>query len=163
MSQEEMVLEEIYRAIINAIEAKLYKIGSVIDADAGREMMRPNRYGGKYIYDKGDFYNNAGYLVNMERDGMTLRVGSNVAHEPYVLGGKVPSWTPIAPLKAWVERKGLAWVDKGGKPLTTMQMAFMIQAKIKAIGIEARNVYATVIQNREEWIEKELNSIEVRL
>ena len=80
--------------------------------------------------------------------GMTLRVGSNVKHEPFVLGGKVPSWTPIAPLKSWVERKGLSWTDKkSGKLLTVEQIAHMIQAKIKREGIAARNVFAQVIAN----------------
>ncbi len=151
-------MAEIYRAIIAALEGALHRIGSVIDADARKEIIRQN------IIDKGDFLGNAGYLVQMNAEGMTLRVGSNVKHEPYVLGGKVPSWTPIAPLKAWVERKGLAWVDQeSGKALSVEQMAYLIRGKIKREGIAARNVYETVLQNREQWIFEQLNGIEVRV
>lgn len=151
-------MREIYRAIYNALESKMHLIGSVIDGEARREILAEK------IYDKGDFYANAGYLVESDNEGLTLRVGSNVAHEPFVLGGKVPSWTPIAPLKAWVERKSLGWVDqKSGKPLSVEQMAYMIRGKIRREGIEARNVYATVLERREEWIYGQLNSIEVAL
>lgn len=149
---------EIYKAIYAALESRVYLIGSVIDADARREIIAQK------IYDKGDFYDNAGYLVENQPGALVLRVGSNVRHEPFVLGGKVPSWTPIAPLKAWVERKGLAWTDKkSGKLLTIEQMAYMIRGKIRREGIPARNVYETVIKNREQWIYEQLDSIEVKL
>ncbi|OPZ49207.1 MAG: hypothetical protein BWY95_00236 [Bacteroidetes bacterium ADurb.BinA104] len=152
------IMIEIYRAIYSALESKMHLIGSVIDRDARREIMAQN------IYDKGDFYNNAGYIVEKDNTGMTLRVGSNVKHELYVLGGKVPSWTPIAPLISWVQRKGLAWVDKKtGAQLKVEQMAYMIRGKIRREGIAARNVYETVLQNKEAWIFEQLNSIEVRI
>ncbi len=154
----EEIMREIMIAIFAALEGKMHLIGSVIVADAGREAMSQR------IYDKGDFYGNMGYLVNTDSAGMVLRVGSNVRHEPYVLGGKVPSWTPIAPLKAWVERKGLSWTDKkSGKLLTVEQIAYMIRAKIKREGIAARNIFETVINNREQWIYEQLNNIEVTL
>jgi hypothetical protein len=157
MSPEELMVE-IYRAIYTALESRLHLIGSVIDADSRKEILT------QQIYDKGDFYGNTGYVVETNDSGMTLRVGSNVKHEPFVLGGKVPSWTPIAPLKSWVERKGLSWTDKkSGKLLTVEQIAYMIQAKIKREGIAARNVFAQVIANREQWIYQQLNSIEVSL
>lgn len=152
------LMREIYQAIYAALERRVHIIGNVIDADARREIMAQK------IYDKGDFYDNAGYLVQTTSDGMILRVGSNVKHEPYVLGGKVPSWTPIAPLIAWVQRKGLAWTDKKtGKQLKIEQMAYMIRGKIRREGIAARNVYETVIKNREAWIYQQLDSIEVSL
>jgi hypothetical protein len=152
------LMTEIYRAIYNALEGKLHLIGSVIDRDARREILE------QQIYDKGDFYTNAGYIVENRADGLSLRVGSNVKHEPYVLGGKEPSWTPIKPLIGWVERKGLSWVDKkSGKQLKVEQMAYMIRSKIKREGIAGRNVYETVIQNQEAWIFEQLNSIEVRI
>lgn len=152
------LMAEIYRAIFNALESKMHLIGSVIDGEARREILE------KEIYDKGDFYANAGYVVESDANGMTLRVGSNVKHEPFVLGGKTPSWTPIKPLIAWVERKGLSWADKKtGKALKVEQMAYMIRAKIKAVGIDARNVYETVLQNKEAWIYEQFNSIEVRI
>ena len=99
------IMREIYLAIYAALESRLHLIGSVIDADSRKEILA------KQIYDKGDFYGNTGYLVETSPDAMILRVGSNVKHEPFVLGGKVPSWTPIAPLIAWVERKHLSWTD----------------------------------------------------
>jgi hypothetical protein len=152
------LIAEIYRAIYTALESRLHLIGSVIDADSRKEILAQN------IYDKGDFYRNAGYLVETLPSGMTLRVGSNVKHEPFVLGGKVPSWTPIAPLIAWVERKHLAWTDKEtGKQLTIAEIAYLIRGKIKREGIPARNIFAEVITNREQWIYEQLKSIEVKL
>ena len=149
---------EIYRAIYAALESRLHLIGSVIDADARKEILA------QQIYDKGDFYGNTGYLVETTDTAMILRVGSNVKHEPYVLGGKVPSWTPIAPLIGWVERKHLSWTDKEtGKALTVAEIAYLIRGKIKREGIAARNVFALVIANREQWIYQQLNDIEVSL
>jgi hypothetical protein len=158
MTDIEQTMLEIFRAIYAALESRLHLIGSVIDADARREILAQN------IYDKGDFYANAGYLVRSTDTGMLLNVGSDVEHDPYVLGGKVPSWTPIAPLIAWVERKGLSWADKTtGKQLTVLQMAYMIRSKILREGIAPRNVYATIITNREQWIYQQINSIEVSI
>ena len=156
-SPEELMIE-IYRAIYSALESRLHLIGSVIDADSRKEILA------QQIYDKGDFYGNTGYLLQTTDSAMILRVGSNVRHEPFVLGGEVPSWTPIAPLIAWVERKHLSWTDKEtGKALTVAEIAYLIRGKIKREGIAARNVFAQVIANREQWIYQQLNSIEVSL
>ena len=156
-SPEELMIE-IYRAIYTALESRLHLIGSVVDAESRREILA------QQIYDKGDFYGNTGYLVETSPSAMILRVGSNVKHEPFVLGGKVPSWTPIAPLIAWVERKHLSWTDKEtGKALTVARIAYLIRGKIKREGIVARNVFAQVIANREQWIYQRLNDIEVSL
>jgi len=156
-SPEELMIE-IYRAIYAALESRLHLIGSVIDADSRKEILA------QQIYDKGDFYGNTGYLVETNPSAMILRVGSNVKHEPFVLGGKVPSWTPIAPLIAWVERKHLSWTDKEtGKALTVTEIAYLIRGKIKREGIAARNIFADVIANREQWIYQQLNDIEVSL
>ena len=152
------LMREIYRAIYAALESRLHLIGSVIDAESRKEILA------QQIYDKGDFYGNTGYLVETSPDAMILRVGSNVRHEPFVLGGKVPSWTPVAPLIAWVERKHLSWTDKDtGKLLTVAEIAYLIRGKIKREGIAARNVFAQVIANREQWIYQQLNDIEVSL
>lgn len=152
------VMVEVYRAIYSALESRLHLIGSVIDAESRKEILT------QQIYDKGDFYGNTGYLLQTTDTAMILRVGSNVRHEPYVLGGKVPSWTPIAPLIAWVERKHLSWTDKEtGKALTVAEIAYLIRGKIKREGIAARNVFASVIANREQWIYQQLNDIEVSL
>ncbi len=156
-SPEELMIE-IYQAIYTALESRLHLIGSVIDADSRKEILA------QQIYDKGNFYGNTGYLLQTTDTAMILRVGSNVKHEPFVLGGKVPSWTPIAPLIAWVERKHLSWTDKEtGKALTVAEIAYLIRGKIKREGIAARNVFAQVISNREQWIYQQLNDIEVSL
>jgi hypothetical protein len=156
-SPDELMIE-IYRAIYSALESRLHLIGSTIDADSRREILA------QQIYDKGDFYGNTGYLLQTTDTAMILRVGSNVKHEPFVLGGKVPSWTPITPLIAWVERKHLSWSDKEtGKALTVAEIAYLIRGKIKREGIAARNVFASVISNREQWIYQQLNDIEVSL
>ncbi len=156
-SPDELMIE-IYRAIYSALESRLHLIGSTIDADSRKEILA------QQIYDKGDFYGNTGYLLQTTDTAMILRVGSNVKHEPFVLGGKVPSWTPIASLIAWVERKHLSWTDKEtGKALTVAEIAYLIRGKIKREGIAARNVFASVIANREQWIYQQLNDIEVSL
>ncbi len=150
--------QEILRAIFKAIESRLHRIGSVIEGEARRLILQQN------IKDKGDFLQNTGYAIQIGSNSIDLAVGSNVPHEQYVLGGKVPSWTPIEPLKAWVERKGLAWVDKKTeKQLSIEQMAFMIRSKIKREGIPERNVFAVVIKNKQQWIYNQLDSIEVVL
>ena len=152
------LMREIYLAIYAALESRLHLIGSMIDADARKDILA------QQIYDKGDFYGNTGYLIETSPLAMILRVGSNVRHEPFVLGGKMPSWTPIAPLIAWVERKHLSWTHKEtGKALTVAEIAYLIRGKIKREGIAARNVFAEVIANREQWIYQQLNDIEVSL
>ncbi len=149
---------EILRAIYSAIESKLHLIGSVIEGKTRRLILE------KGIKDRGDFYQNTSYAVNFNNSSIDLAVGSNVPHEQYVLGGKVPSWTPIQPLKDWVARKGLDWVDKiTGEQLTIENIAYMIRAKIKRQGVPERNVFAEVIHNQEKWIFDQLDSIEVVL
>ncbi len=74
------IMVEVYRAIYSALESRLHLIGSVIDADSRKEILT------QQIHDKGDFYGNTGYIVETSDSGMTLRVGSNVKHEPFVWG-----------------------------------------------------------------------------
>lgn len=155
-SVDEM-MTAIYRAIYTALESRLHLIGSTIDGDARREILAQN------IYDKVTSMAIPAIWWKLP-DSMILHVGSNVKHEPFVLGGKVPSWTPIAPLIAWVERKHLSWTDKKtGLELTIEEIAYLIRGKIKREGIAARNIFAEVLANREQWIYQQLNSIEVRL
>jgi hypothetical protein len=73
------IMVEVYRAIYSALESRLHLIGSVIDADSRKEILT------QQIYDKGDFYGNTGYVVETDDSGMTLRVGSNVRHEPFAI------------------------------------------------------------------------------
>jgi len=77
-SPEELMIQ-IYRAIYAALESRLHLIGSVIDADSRKEILT------QQIYDKGDFYGNTGYVVETNDSGMTLRVCSNVKHEPFAI------------------------------------------------------------------------------
>jgi hypothetical protein len=162
---EDDIMREVFRAILDVLESTLYRIGSVIDGDARKSMLRDVETNGqthKYIYDKGDMFNNAAYVVTRTETGLDLRVGSNVKHEPFVLGGKVSSWTPLDPLKSWVERKGLTWTDKkSGKALSIDSMACIIRAKIKREGIAARDVYKTIITNRQGWIIEQLDHLAV--
>ena len=69
----------------------------------------------------------------------------------------------MQPLKEWVERKRLSWLDKKGKPLDYEQIVYMIRAKIKREGIPARNVFAEVIKNKQQWIYEQLDSMQVNL
>ncbi len=155
------LMSEIYRAIFTAIKQRAHLIGNVIVGKTKQEILDQE------IKDKGDFYRNTEYRVIENDDTVTLFVGSNVKHEPYVLGGKVPSWTPLKPLMAWVERKDLGWVHESGKKkgekMTIEEMAYLIRGKIKREGIEERNVFAEVIKNQESWIHDQLNSIEAVL
>jgi len=148
---------EVIRAIDKAMEKALHHIGSVIDGEA-REAILAQK-----IYDKGDYYRNTTYIVRGGFPRYEVRFGSNVRHEPYVLGGKEPSWTPFAPIKSWVERKGLSWVDKRGKVLNVNEIAWMIIYKIKRNGIKGRNVYETIMKNREKWIYQRLRMVKVEL
>lgn len=158
MMDEAELMRTIYQAIMAALESCLYRIGATVEGEARHLTLEEK------IYDQGDFYNNIGYLVAAVQDGLTLTVGSRVRHEPFVLGGKVPSWTPIEPLKAWVERKHLQWVDrKTGAQLTIEQIAYLIRGKIRREGIAARNIFANILDNRESWIFEQLNNLQVTL
>ena len=67
------IMIEVYRAIYSALESRLHLIGSVIDADSRKEILTQQIYG------------NTGYVVETDDSGMTLRVGSNVKHEPFAI------------------------------------------------------------------------------
>lgn len=144
-----------YERMMDAIEACLYRIGAVVEGDSRHEALAVG------LEAEGDFYQALAYLVSKEPYGLLLTVGSDVPYEPYVLGGKIPSWTPIEPLKAWVERKKLSWLDDNKNPLSTNQMAYIIRAVIKRRGIPARNIFKTVMDKKASWITAELNKIEV--
>ncbi len=155
------LMNEIYRAIHASVIQRAHLIGNVLVAKSKQKILDDG------IMDKGDFYRNAEYRVIRKGNEINLHVGSNVAHEPYVLGGKVPSWTPLEPLKSWIERKDLGWKHESGKhkgeDMTIEEMAYLIRGKIKREGIEERNVFAEVIKNAQEWIFDQLDSIEVVL
>jgi hypothetical protein len=163
---ESEIMREIFRAILDVIESTLHRIGSVINGEARKAMLAEVTTNGqthKYIYDKGDMFRNATYVVVRTETGLSLKVGSNVKHESFVLGGKVPSWTPLDPLKSWVERKGLTWTDKqSGKALSIDSIAYIIRRKIKREGIAARDIYTTIFTNRQSWIIDQLEHVVVK-
>lgn len=154
MDSFEQIEMEVLKAIYAAFESRMHEIGSVLTAEAKNTILEQK------IYDKGDFYRNTAYMIRQLRSGIELRTGSNVKHEPFVLGGKEPSWTPYEPIRAWVERKGLNWVDEEGNEMTVRQMAWAIIHKIKREGIPGRNVFQEVIKNRQNWIYDRLSAIE---
>ena len=142
--------KRIYDEIIKA----LYEIGYTITGDAKRMCFE------KKIYAFGDFERNIKPVVSGNLSaGMRLQVGSNVAHEPYVLGGKQPSWTPFVPILAWVEKKGLEWVDKRKKVMTAEQIAWTIIHFIKREGIPARNIFAEILTDRKSYVMNRLQRI----
>jgi len=140
-------MQDVWSMIRTEIEKALHAIGSTLVKDAKQIILDKN------IKDRGDFYRNTAYVVSGSIESrMKLQFGSNVSHEPYVLGGKEPSWTPLAPIVGWVERKGLSWTSKQGNVLTVEQMAWMIIRKIKREGIAARNIFADILKDRESFI-----------
>ncbi len=150
----EPIFADIYRAVEDAIRRRLELIGVALDGKA-RTLARDEQ-----IRDKGDFIAHMGYSIRKDSKGFLLQIGSNAAHADYVLGGKVPSPTPLKPLISWVERKKLSWVDKKTKKeLTVKQIARLVQHKIYKKGIKARNIYAEVLKNQESWIFSQLIKI----
>ncbi|MDD3535171.1 MAG: hypothetical protein PHC50_03380 [Candidatus Cloacimonetes bacterium] len=146
--------EQIYESLLRVLESRVYLIGSVIARDAARLAEKEG------IRDLGDYIDSFHYIVSPLPDGFLLHVGSHVHHAPFIEGGKVPSWTPLAPLIAWVERKQLAWTDKkSGKLLSVVQMACLIRAKIKREGIPARDVFKATIDDLDAWITQQIDSI----
>ena len=158
MSDLDKDLLEIKKAIVKAIEVKFHRIGGAVDA-AARE-----RAESQGIRDRGDFIDSIGYLVSTSAKTIILVVQSNTKHAPFVLGGKVPSGIKEKvdgedPIKAWVERKNLSWVDKNDKPMTVDQMTYLVRRKIYEKGIPARNVFMEVFKEKESWILNELKTI----
>jgi hypothetical protein len=119
---------------------------------------RISNYKPHAIYDKGDFLNNLKHLVTADGDIITIEVGSSAPHATYVTSGSQYSFKKpvLPPLLAWVKRKRLSWVDKSGKALTALQMAFMIRNKIYRDGIKERNVFDEVLREELDWIKKKL-------
>jgi hypothetical protein len=154
-------LNVIIQAILAALDSKLHLVGNTLADEAQRLAIE------RKIYDRGDFASHMTYEVVKEEGRMILKVGSHVAHAPYVTGGKVPSFTPIAPLIGWVERKGLSWVHREGanqgKLLSVLEMAYMIRSKIRRVGIGGRNIFDELLKNKQQWIFDELNAIQIKL
>lgn len=146
--------KQVVEAIMKSLDVNMNRIGGVLDSDARQLIIQ------RKMVDRGDFLHATGYEVVRTGNYITLRFGSNVSHAPFVLGGKIPSWTPLAPIKSWVERKGLSWVNNDtGKSMTVDQMAWAIIHNIRKEGIKARNVFEEVFRNREQWIYKTLEAV----
>lgn len=141
-----LILQEIYKHF----EDRLELIGEVLE---GKIAERTANYP---IYDRGEFYRKLSHSVSKQPEEFRLTFWSNTPHAKFVLGGKVPSNTPIKPLKQWVLRKKLSWLDKKGNKLTADQMAYMIQSKIRRKGIKERNVLMETIKEELSWIESQL-------
>lgn len=153
----EQLNSAIRQTIMEKYEPKLHKIGSVLRGEASKQSLAPSGQG-KYIFYRGDFVHSLDYQVELLPQKLTLTVQSGVQHAPYVLGGKVASWTPLQPLIEWVEYKRLSWTDKeSGAQLSPTQMAWMIRSKIRREGIPERNVWQGVVKEKEGWIRDELD------
>jgi len=132
----------------------LIHIEGIIEMLEGKIAKRISNYKPRAIWDTGEFLNKLTHSVERHGDAIVCKIWSDAPHAMFVLGGKVPSWTPIKPLKAWVERKKLGWIKpKDNTPeaidRANLSMAYAIQRKIKREGIAERNVFAEV--TREEW------------
>ena len=137
----------------------MLKLEEIAEAIEGKIALKISNYSPRPIYDTGEFLNKLTHSVTEENNDIIVRIWSDTQHTKYILGGKVPSWTPLKPLIAWVERKKLNWTDKSGKKLTAIQMAYLIRNKIKREGIKERNVFREVWEEEYSWIKSQLNQI----
>ncbi|MCF7911433.1 MAG: hypothetical protein K9M99_02815 [Candidatus Cloacimonetes bacterium] len=144
--------EALAREIVSKYRQRLDKIGLVLRGQLIK--MASDRK----IRAKGDFINNMSYELVETGEGFVLRLGSNVDHAEYVLGGKEPSGTPFEPLEQWIKDKGIVWY-RGNKEMSTKQMIFLIVRKHKEKGIEARNIVQELIDKREDWILSQLREV----
>ena len=143
-----------WREIIEMLKIRLEDIGNTLEAKITNKIKNYEPYP---ITNTGQFQQSIFTNVREDKDGLILEIGSSVPYAKYILGGKAPSWTPLAPLEAWVDRKKLNWTDKSGNKLSTKQMAWMIRRKIKREGIKEKNVFQDVVKNEINWIEQQLN------
>ena len=141
--------------VTQAYMLRLDKIGLVLQGQMKKEARQQK------IWAKGDFVRNMDYEVVQEGNYLGLKLGSNVEHAQYVLGGKIPSWTPIDPIIEWIKTRRIVWYDNNDKKMKPKQMAFLISRKHSRVGIPERNIPAEVIEKRRNWIDKQLNSVEI--
>lgn len=147
--------------IISKFGNRLEMIGEVLEGKIAE------RVANLPIYDKGEFYRKLTHQVISTDKELTLKFWSTAPHAPFVLGGKVPSWTPYAPLKSWVERKvrtSGSFVSKfsdNGKLMPIDSITWLIRSKIRREGIKERNVIMDVIKDELNWIEKIINETDL--
>lgn len=135
--------------VLANVERATYRIGIKVSEEAQAKA--------RAFKDTGAFHDNLDYQVSIKPRGVEIAFIARAKHSPFVLGGKVPSYTPIAPLVAWVERKKLAWLDKKGKPMSSKSMAFIISRKHHSKGIEARNVIQEAFDENRVFIYNEID------
>ena len=151
--------EILAREILGKLRLRLGKVGVALHGQlfqmaTDRKMMA-----------KENFRNNMSYAVEETDEGLVLRLGSNVEHAEYVLGGKEPSGTPYDKLEEWIKDKGLVWYRRRKKKeplkvkMKTKQMIFLIERKHLEKGIEARNIVQEVVDERADWIMQELKEV----
>ena len=89
--------EQLAREIVGGYRRKLDYMGDLLKGQMIKEASS------RKIRAKGDFIKNMSYEVVETPTALILRLGSKVEHAKYVLGGKVPSWTPLEPLMEWIK------------------------------------------------------------
>lgn len=151
--------EEIRQAVINSFILKLEKIGTFLEGKIAEEIARIP------IYDKGDFANKLTYNVRPTKSTITLKIFSESKHAKYVLGGKVPSWTPKAPLVSWVKRKiskspsfARKFSTKSGELMPIDSIVYLIRSKIRREGIKERNVIQDTVKKYIDYVNNELRA-----
>ncbi len=144
--------EALTRRIVDGYRKKLDYMGNHLKGQLIKEASK------RKIRAKGDFINNMSYEVSETEAGLVLRLGSRVDHAKYVLGGKVPSWTPMEPLMDWIKVRKIVWWE-GNRKVKDKEIAFLIARKHSREGIDARNIVQDVVDSREGWIRRQLASM----
>lgn len=157
--------DDIYSEVIQQLRGKILLkmegLGEFLEGKIAEEISQIP------IYDKGNFLNKLTHGVTSNKSSVTLRIWSSAKHAKFVLGGKVPSAVPKAPIKAWVKRKlskspsfARKFSDpKTGKTLPVDSIVFLIMRKIRREGIKERNVFQSVVKEYLNYIERELKNL----
>jgi len=148
----QLLWDEVKVEVMERLEA----IAEVLE---GKIAHRISNYQPYPIYYTGEFLNKLQHNVTEDGNDIVMQIWSHTPHAKFVLGGMVPQWVALDPLVKWVERKRLSWVDKQGKKLTAIQMATIIQLKIKRVGVKERNVFREILEEEMSWIEEQLSNI----
>lgn len=137
----------------------MHRLEIIAETIEGKIAHRISNYQPYPIYDRGEFLNKLQHRVTEVDDDIVVNIWSDTPHTKYVLGGVVPQWVPIKPLIAWVERKKLSWVDKDNNKLTALQIAHIVQLKIKRKGVKERHVFREILEEEMSWIENQIAKI----
>lgn len=85
----------------------------------------------------GDFIRSVQSAVVKSGNKIVGLIGSTVLHSRYIELGRGPGPVPLAPIIAWVRRKGLA----AGTNTSAESIAFLIARKLRRVGFKARPVF----------------------